>query len=192
SIGCDPTQSRISAKKPRDAFLFVALCNFKALNSLPQLNRSIVIVDRKFSRVNRVLHVGASNVIMHRAFLISAFLSCRIPSSCHFFAFNASPARTLIWTADLIPANLPRRRTYGRQNRINPHLSRRSGAPGDRCQENPGPLSHPPDHWWRRPRSCSRPSYNSTRSAAGVYSFSPAASLSRVEFHVVERFPIKS
>src|SRR6266446_1594225 len=78
SIRCDPTQSWISAKKPRDAFLVVALCNLKALNSLPQLNRSIVIVDRKFSRVNRVLHVGANNLIMHRAFLISAFLSCRL------------------------------------------------------------------------------------------------------------------
>src|SRR6185369_2272116 len=83
SIGCDPTQSWISAKKSRNAFLVVALCNLKALNSLPQLNRGIVIVDRKFSRVNRVLHVGATNLIMHRAFLISAFLSCRILSSCH-------------------------------------------------------------------------------------------------------------
>src|SRR6266403_3493932 len=74
SIGCDPTQSWISAKKPRDAFLVVALCNLKALNSLPQLNRSIVIVDRKFSRVNRVLHVGASNLNMRRALLDFSFL----------------------------------------------------------------------------------------------------------------------
>ena len=66
-------------------FLVVALSNLKALNSLPQLNRSIVIIDREFPRVNRVLHVGANNLIMHRAFLISAFLSCRIPSSeLHF------------------------------------------------------------------------------------------------------------
>src|SRR6476660_597355 len=85
SIGCDPTQSWISAKKPRDAFLVVALCNLEALNSLPQLNCSIVIVDRKFSRVNRVLHVAPATLTCTERFLISAFLSCRIPSSCHFF-----------------------------------------------------------------------------------------------------------
>src|SRR4029077_14508908 len=56
SIGCDPTQSPIPGKKPRNAFLVVALCNLDALNSLPQLNCSIEIADRKFSRVNRVLH----------------------------------------------------------------------------------------------------------------------------------------
>ncbi len=62
SIGCDPTQSRISGKKPRDAFFVIALCNLEPLNSFPQLNRGIVIVDRKFSRANRVLHVGAHNL----------------------------------------------------------------------------------------------------------------------------------
>src|SRR6266568_8406382 len=82
SIGCDPTQSRISGKKPRDAFFVIALCNLEPLNSFPQLNRGIVIVDRKFSRANRVLHVGANNLSMHRALLISAFLPClRSPTS---------------------------------------------------------------------------------------------------------------
>jgi hypothetical protein len=81
SIGCDPAQSWISGKKPRNALFVVALGNLKALNSLPQLDRGIVIVDRKFSRANRVLHVGANSHTMHRAFLISAFLSCRAPSS---------------------------------------------------------------------------------------------------------------
>jgi hypothetical protein len=58
SIGCDPTQSRIPGKKPHNAFFVIAFRNFEPLNTLPQLNRGIVIVDRKFSRVNRVLHVS--------------------------------------------------------------------------------------------------------------------------------------
>src|SRR5207249_12147105 len=33
SIGCDPTQSRIPAKKPRDAFFVIALRNLEPLNS---------------------------------------------------------------------------------------------------------------------------------------------------------------
>src|SRR5213080_1452378 len=78
SIGCDPTQSRIPAKKPRDAFFVIAPRNLEPLNSFPQLNRGIVIVDRKFSRANPVLHVGADNLTMHRALLISAFLSRRL------------------------------------------------------------------------------------------------------------------
>src|SRR5437762_13085084 len=59
SIVCDPTQSRLPAKKPPNAFFVIALRNLEPLNAFPQLSRGIVIVDRKFSRANRVLHVGA-------------------------------------------------------------------------------------------------------------------------------------
>jgi hypothetical protein len=108
SIGCDPTQSRISGKKPRNTFFVIAFRNLEPLNSFPQLNRGIVIVDRKFSRVNSFLHVGANKLSMHRALLISAFLSCSASSSqlllrcdydyehellvlCHSFVIGHSP-----------------------------------------------------------------------------------------------------
>src|SRR2546423_7246476 len=77
SIGCDPTQSWISRKKSRNAFLVIAFGNLNALNSLPQLNRGIVIVDRKFSRANCVLHEGANNLSMHCPLLILALLITR-------------------------------------------------------------------------------------------------------------------
>jgi hypothetical protein len=78
SIGCDPTQSRIPGKKPRNAFFVIAFRNLEPLNPLPQLNRVVVIVDRKFSRPNRVLHAGANNLSMHQALLISVFFPRRI------------------------------------------------------------------------------------------------------------------
>src|SRR5438477_385080 len=44
----------------------------------PPHHSGIVNVHRKFSRANPVLHVGADNLSMHRALLISAFLSRRL------------------------------------------------------------------------------------------------------------------
>jgi len=35
SIGCDPTQSRIPGKKPRNACFVIAFRNLEPLNSLP-------------------------------------------------------------------------------------------------------------------------------------------------------------
>src|SRR5438876_9007719 len=49
------------------------------------------------------------------------------------------------WTPDLIPARLGRNRTYGRQNRINPDLSRCGRSAGDRRPENPNPISNSAD-----------------------------------------------
>ena len=63
SIGCHPAQSRIPSKKPRNAFFVIALRNFEPLNSFPELNRGVVIVDRKFSCANRVVHVQAPTTL---------------------------------------------------------------------------------------------------------------------------------
>src|SRR5439155_26589640 len=76
--GLDPSHSRIPGKKTCNACFYITFLSLEPLNSLPYLNSGIVIVDRKFSRANPVLHVGADNLTMHRALLISAFLSRRL------------------------------------------------------------------------------------------------------------------
>src|SRR2546430_7429071 len=48
-IGCNPTQSRLPVRKPRDPSFVIAFCTLMTLNSLPPLNSSILRVDRTFS-----------------------------------------------------------------------------------------------------------------------------------------------
>jgi hypothetical protein len=69
SIGGHSAQSWIPRKKSDNTFLVIAFCDLKAFNSMPQGNRRIVIVARKFSRRDRILHMGANDPIMHQAFL---------------------------------------------------------------------------------------------------------------------------
>src|SRR5438128_9546044 len=72
------------------------------------------------------------------------------------------------WTRALIPARLGRIRNHGRKNRINPDLSRCGRFAGDRCPENPNPISNSADHRWCGPRSDPRPSCDSPRTATGL------------------------
>ena len=59
SIARNPTRPRIAREKLRDAFFVIALRDFNAFNLLPQLDRRLVIVDGKFSCLNRAAHIAS-------------------------------------------------------------------------------------------------------------------------------------
>src|SRR5436190_15542751 len=88
---------------------------------------------------------------------------------------------------DLIPATLGRSRNYGRQDRINPDLSRGGRAAGVGGPQNPSPLSNSPHHRRCRPRSDSQSPSDSPRTGIGLQSVSPASALSRGCLHFLAR-----
>ncbi len=52
-------------------------------------------------------------------------------------------------------------------------MSRCSRSAGDRCPENPNPISHSADHRWCCPRPGPRPSCDSSRTGTGLNLFLP-------------------
>src|SRR5258705_7356162 len=72
SVNCHPAQPRIARYKLSDAFFIVTLGNLQAFDSLPELKRRVVIVDRKFSSNDLATHLVFTT--------LEASLSCRAKS----------------------------------------------------------------------------------------------------------------
>jgi pimeloyl-ACP methyl ester carboxylesterase len=72
------------------------------------------------------------------------------------------------WMPDLIPDRLGRDRNHGGRNRVNPDLSRWGCSAGNRCPENPNPISNSAHDRWRGPRSDPRSPCDSPRTETGL------------------------
>jgi hypothetical protein len=55
-IGCYAAQTRIPPEKLSDAFFVISLRDLDTFHPLPQFNRRVVIVDRKFSGIDLASH----------------------------------------------------------------------------------------------------------------------------------------
>ena len=91
----DPAQSRIAREKFRHAFFIITLGDLNAFNPLPQLNRRVVIVDGKFSRLNRSVHLATQ--ILARDFEPAQTLlfSAAMNGALRILAVDNEPSVTL-------------------------------------------------------------------------------------------------